>query len=74
VLPFLLRGVNLLGIESATCPRPRRLVAWNRLAATVPLDQLDSLVTEVRLADLPEQGAKILKGETRGRVVVRIDG
>jgi len=70
VLPFLLRGIGLLGIDSATCPTARRLIAWERLARTVPLDRLDSLVTEVGLADLPEMGARILRGEIQGRVVV----
>ncbi len=70
VLPFLLRGASILGIDSVMCPRPRRLAAWKRLAELLPLDLLDSLTTEVRLSDLPELGAKILKGEVRGRVVV----
>ena len=70
VLPFLLRGASILGIDSVMCPVPRRLEAWRRLAELLPLDLLDTLTTEVRLSDLPELGAKILKGEVRGRVVV----
>lgn len=72
VLPFLLRGVNLLGIDSAQCPTPRRLAAWSRLAAEMPLQLLDQLTSEARLADLPELATRILKGDIRGRVVVNI--
>lgn len=70
VLPFLLRGASILGIDSVMAPKPRRLTAWKRLAELLPLDKLDSLTTEVRLVDLPEMGAKILKGDIKGRVVV----
>ena len=70
VLPFLLRGASILGIDSVMCPLPRRLEAWRRLTELLPPDLLDSLTTEARLPDLPELGAKILKGEVRGRVVI----
>lgn len=73
MLPFLLRGVNLLGIDSAQCPTPRRIAAWARLAREMPMDLLDSLSTEAALADLPELGGKILKGQIRGRVVVDVN-
>ncbi|HSV27904.1 MAG TPA: MDR family oxidoreductase [Candidatus Omnitrophota bacterium] len=73
VLPFLLRGINLLGIDSAQCPTPRRLAAWDRLAKEMPFDLLDTMTTDCKLADLPEQAAKILKGEVRGRVVVDVN-
>jgi acrylyl-CoA reductase (NADPH) len=70
VLPFLLRGASILGIDSVMCPKPRRMEAWRRLSELLPADLLDSLTTEARLAELPELAAKILKGEVRGRVVV----
>ncbi|RAU22109.1 oxidoreductase [Paramagnetospirillum kuznetsovii] len=70
VLPFLLRGASILGIDSALCPTPRRLEAWKRLTELLPGDLLDSLTTEGKLSDLPELGAKILKGEVRGRMVI----
>lgn len=73
VLPLLLRGISVLGIDSAQCPTPRRLQAWRRLAAEMPKDVLDELTTEIGLADLPEQGGKILKGQVRGRVVVDVN-
>ncbi|MEI9987530.1 MAG: MDR family oxidoreductase [Aliidongia sp.] len=74
VIPFLLRGVNLLGIDSVMSPLPERQEAWRRLAADVPADLLDSLAETIPFAALPDYGGKILKGQTRGRVVVEIDG
>lgn len=73
VLPFLLRGINVLGIDSAQCPIARRIKAWERLAKEVPGELLDSLTTEAALADLPGLAAQILKGEIRGRVVVDVN-
>lgn len=70
VVPFLLRGVNLLGIDSVLCPRDRRLHAWDRLARDLPLDRLDAMIQPATLADLPALGAAILKGQVQGRVVV----
>jgi acrylyl-CoA reductase (NADPH) len=71
VIPFLLRGVNLLGIDSVMCPKPRREKAWARLAKDLPKAALDSTITEVGLADLPALGSAILKGQVKGRTVVR---
>ncbi|OAN53133.1 acryloyl-CoA reductase [Paramagnetospirillum marisnigri] len=73
VLPFLLRGASILGIDSVMCPLPRRLEAWKRLTELIPGELLDSLTEEARLSDLPELGGKILKGEIRGRVVVDVN-
>lgn len=73
VIPFLLRGVNLLGIDSVMCPPPRRLAAWDRLARDLPLDKLDAIIRKVRLAEVPALGARILKGEVRGRTVVDVN-
>jgi acrylyl-CoA reductase (NADPH) len=72
VVPFLLRGVNLLGIDSVMCPVERRRAAWARLARDLPLEQLDALTQVVPLAALPELGQKILAGNVRGRVVVDV--
>jgi acrylyl-CoA reductase (NADPH) len=72
VIPFLLRGVNLLGIDSVMCPRPRREAAWTRLAKDLPMAALDSTITEAKLEDLPALGSAILKGQVRGRTVVRL--
>jgi len=73
VLPFLLRGVNLLGIGSATCPVERRLIAWNRLARDLSMEKLESTTTVVPLDGVSEMGGKILKGQVRGRTVVDVN-
>lgn len=70
VVPFLLRGVNLLGIDSVLCPLPRRIAAWDRIARALPMDRLQAMAAPARLEDLPELGAAILRGEVRGRVIV----
>ena len=72
VIPFLLRGVNLLGIDSVMCPKPRREAAWARIVRDLPMDKLDAMTTVVPLAGLPDVAEKILKGATRGRVVVDV--
>ena len=72
VIPFLLRGVNLLGIDSVMCPRGRREEAWRRLAAELPMDRIDAVSRTVPLDALPDLADRILKGQTRGRVVVDV--
>ncbi len=72
VLPFLLRGVNLLGIDSVMCPRDERTLAWDRLARDLPLDRLDRMTEIVALAGLPALAPRILRGEVRGRIVVSL--
>ena len=73
VIPFLLRGVNLLGIDSVMCPPARRREAWARLARDLPLDLLDGMTSEVKLAELPGLAKEILAGKVRGRVVVDVN-
>ena len=70
IIPFILRSVNLLGIDSVHAPIPRREAAWARIARDLPKDKLDAMIRPARLEDLPNLGAAILKGEVRGRVVV----
>jgi acrylyl-CoA reductase (NADPH) len=72
VIPFLLRGVNLLGIDSVMCPRDERTEAWRRLARDLPLDRLERMTQIVSLSALPDLAPKILKGEVRGRIVVDV--
>ena len=74
VIPFLLRGVNLLGVDSVLQPYPNRLRAWERVAADLPLNKLEEMIQPAVLADLTDLGAKILKGEIKGRVVVDVNG
>lgn len=73
VLPFLLRGVNLLGIDSALCPVERRKQVWARLCSDLPLDKLDVITTVAPLADLPRLSDDILAGRVRGRVVIDVN-
>jgi acrylyl-CoA reductase (NADPH) len=73
VLPFILRGVNLLGIDSVQCPTALRRRIWTRLAGDLPLDKLDAATTVVPLGALIDLAPKILKGEVRGRVVVDVE-
>ncbi|HKX10854.1 MAG TPA: MDR family oxidoreductase [Stellaceae bacterium] len=72
VIPFLLRGVNLLGIDSVMCPKPRREAAWARIVRDLPMEKLDAMTSVVTLAELPDAADRILKGATRGRVVVDV--
>ena len=72
VTPFLLRGVNLLGINSVTQPYDNRLRAWRRIAGDLPMEKLESMVETATLEDLPRLGADILKGRVKGRVVVEV--
>jgi acrylyl-CoA reductase (NADPH) len=72
VIPFLLRGVNLLGIDSVMCPREERTEAWRRLAQDLPLDRLERMTRIEPLAAVPELAPKILRGEVRGRTVIDI--
>lgn len=72
VIPFLLRGVNLLGIDSVFCPMKLREEAWARLTRDLPFDKLEHTIETAKLEDLPRLGGEILKGHIRGRVVVEM--
>lgn len=74
VVPFLLRGVNLLGIDSVMQPYANRVRAWERVARDLPMDKLEAMIQPATLADLPQLGADILKGQVKGRVVVDVNG
>lgn len=73
VVPFLLRGVNLLGIDSVMQPYDNRVRAWQRIATDLPMDRLEAMVHPATLSDLPKLGADILKGQVKGRVVVDVN-
>lgn len=73
ILPFILRGVSVYGIDSVMLPKAPREEAWRRLGSDLPLDRLDSTVSEAGLGDLMALAPKILKGEIRGRVVVDVN-
>jgi len=73
VIPFLLRGVNLLGIDSVMQPYDNRLRAWERIAKDLPMDKLEAMIHLATLSDLPALGKDILKGQVKGRVVVDVN-
>lgn len=70
LLPFLLRGVNVLGINSGQCPRARRLLAWQRLARDLPMAQLDRMTRQAGLDELPALADQILNGRIAGRLLI----
>lgn len=72
VIPFLLRGVNLLGIDSVYQPRARREQAWSRLARDLDPKALESMTEEIGLTEVPASAPVILKGGVRGRLVVDV--
>ena len=73
ITPFILRGVNLLGIDSVMQPYDNRVRAWRRIASDLPMEKLEAMVQPATLADLPELGRDILKGQVKGRVVVDVN-
>ena len=74
VLPFILRGVNLLGIDSNTCPNDRRRRAWEQLAETLSTDHFDRITQRViGLDELPAASQDIVSGNVQGRVVVDVN-
>ena len=73
VLPFLLRGINLCGIDSNTCPKERRIKAWGRLARDLPFKKLDLMSKVSGLADLPNLANEILEGKIRGRTIIDVN-
>ena len=73
VIPFLLRGVNLLGIDSVMQPYENRLIAWRRIVSDLPMDRLEAIIQPAVLADLPDLAKAILKGQVKGRVVIDVN-
>src|SRR5208283_2404816 len=72
VAPFILRAVTLIGIDSVQCPMARRLEAWRRLASDLDREKLAAMTQTIPFDETFEAGRRILKGETRGRLVVTI--
>ena len=73
VMPFILRGVALLGVDSVMAPAALRREAWQRLARDLDVQRLESMVTEIGLEEVPQAAARLMAGQVRGRIVVRID-
>jgi acrylyl-CoA reductase (NADPH) len=72
VIPFLLRGVNLLGIDSVMCPAELRNEAWRRLSHDLPLDRLNRMIEEIPLSHVADLAPRILGGQLRGRTVIDV--
>jgi len=73
VMPFILRNVALLGVDSVMCPTAPRIEAWRRIGTDLPMERLESMVVAATLADVPQLAAEIVKGQVRGRVVVDVN-
>ena len=73
VIPFLLRGVNLLGIDSVMQPYENRVRVWKRIATDLPLDKLDAMTEVTGLASIGEAADAILNGAIRGRRVIDVN-
>lgn len=73
VMPFILRGVTLAGVDSVMCPRPDRLLAWQRLATDLDPVRLDLMTREIALGDVIPTAAELLAGQVRGRLVVDVN-
>jgi len=72
VMPFILRGVRLLGVDSVMAPIERRRRAWQRLARELDPVKLESMVTEISLEQAVEYAQALMQGKVRGRIVVKI--
>lgn len=70
VMPFILRGVKLLGVDSVMCPLPRRRQAWERLVQDLPGNAMHSIAHVASLEEIPQLAKDIIAGQVRGRVVV----
>ena len=73
VMPFILRGVSLIGIDSAMCPMAVRVEVWRRLASDMKPQQLSSIAREITLDGLPDAFDTLIKGAARGRYLVAVD-
>ncbi len=72
VMPFILRGVTLVGIESVMCPKPKRLEAWRRLSEDLNIDHLTKMGSEIGLSEVIPTSASLLKGVIKGRLIVDV--
>ena len=72
-MPFILRGVALLGVDSVMASKQKRLEAWNRITTDLDLEKLQSLTTEIGFDDIVSTATDIVDGKIRGRVIVDIN-
>jgi len=73
VMPFILRGVSLRGVDSVSCPKPRRIAAWNRLVTDITDEALETINTVIPLAEAPRYAKEILAGKITGHIVVDVN-
>lgn len=73
VIPFIVRGVNLLGVDSVMRPYESRVIAWERISRELPIEKLESMAVTAKLDDVPQLSKDILAGKVRGRVVVDVN-
>ncbi len=73
VIPFLLRGVKMVGIDSGNYPVSKRFDLWQRLSRQMPMDKLDALSSEAGLEDLPDLSDNILAGKVKGRTIIDVN-
>jgi acrylyl-CoA reductase (NADPH) len=72
VMPFILRAVTLVGVDSVMCPQSERRTAWERLAEDLDIAKLETMTSEIDLEDVLEASAHAVEGRIRGRLVVRV--
>ena len=72
VLPFILRGVSLIGIDSVMASMEKREIAWDRLSKDLEMEKLSQMIIETTLDDVKNFAQSIIDGQVRGRVVVNI--
>ena len=73
VMPFILRGVTLAGVDSVYCPLKDRIKAWERLATDLNMDHLNSMINIISLSEVEETTQKMLSGKTHGRIIVDVN-
>lgn len=72
VMPFILRGVRLIGIDSVMCPTPQRIAAWQQIVSLLPATFYEQASTEIALNDVPQAANDIIKGQITGRMLIKI--
>lgn len=72
-MPFILRGVSLRGVDSVSCPKPRRIAAWERLVTDIPDAALETINTVIPLEEAPRYAKELLAGKITGHIVVDIN-